>query len=69
MVGSIQGTRVYKNESTDHHMVVSSVNLKLRFQKSNYPPRGYDVGRLQDEILRETLQKKLNTFFSGEFKN
>ena len=34
------------------------VNLKLKFWRDNYLQ---DVGRLQDESLRKTFQKKFNT--------
>ena len=44
-----------------HHLVVSKVNLKLKFWKGNYLPESYDFGRLQDENLRETFQEQLNT--------
>ena len=47
--------------SKDHHLVVSRVNLKLKFWKGNYLLGNYDVGRLQDENLRETFQEQLNT--------
>ena len=40
---------------------MSRVNLKLKFRKGNYLPGSYDVGRLQDENLRETFQEQLNT--------
>ena len=68
LAGSMQDTRVYKSgksavidvKSTDHHLVVSRVNLKLKFWKENYLPRKYDVGRFQDEHLRETVQEQLN---------
>ena len=36
-------------------------NLKLKFRKGNCLPGSYDVGRLQDENLRETFQEQLNT--------
>ena len=39
----------------------SGVNLKLKFRKSNCLPVSYDVGRLQDENLRETFQEEMNT--------
>ena len=34
--------------------------VKLRFRKGNYLPGNYDVGRLQDENLRQTFQEQLN---------
>jgi hypothetical protein len=40
---------------------VSRVNLKLKFQKSNYLTGSYDVGRLRDENLRKIFQEHLNT--------
>ena len=66
LAGSIQNTRVYRSavidvKSKDHHLVVSKVNLKLKFRNDNYLPGTYDVGRLQDENLRETFQEQLNT--------
>ena len=65
LTGSIQDTRVYRSadnddKSKDHHLVVSSVNLKLKFWKGNYLLGSYDVGRLQDENLRENFREKLN---------
>ena len=48
-------------KSKDHHLVVSKVNLKLKFWKGDYLPESYDVGRLQDENFRETFQEELNT--------
>ena len=48
-------------KSKDHHLLVSRVNLKLKFRKDNYLPRSYDLGRLQDKNLREICQEKLNT--------
>ena len=41
--------------------MVSKVNLKLKFRKGRYLLESYDVGRLQDENLRETFQEQLNT--------
>ena len=43
LAGSIQDTRVYRSavidvKSKDHHLVVSKVNLKLKFRKGNYLP-------------------------------
>ena len=43
LAGSIQVTRVYRSvvidvKSKDHHLVVSKVNLKLKFRKDNYLP-------------------------------
>ena len=51
LAGSIQDTRVYRIavidfKSKDHHLVVSKVDLKLKFPKGNYLPESYDVGRL-----------------------
>ena len=53
LAGSIQDTRVYRSgvidvKSKDHHLVVSRVNLKLKFRKGNYLLGRYDVGKLQD---------------------
>jgi len=39
---------------------VSRVNLKLTFWKGNYLLGSYNVDRLQDGNLRETLQEQLN---------
>ena len=66
LAGSIQYTRVYRSavidvKSKDHHLVVSKVNLKLKFRKGSHLPESYDAGRLQDENLRETFQEQLNT--------
>ena len=66
LAGSIQDIRVYRSavidvKSKDHHLVVSKVNLKLKFWKGNYLPESCDVGRLQDENLRKTFQEQLNT--------
>ena len=65
LAGSIQDTKVYRSAvidviSKDHHLVVSKVNLKLKFRNDNYLPGKYDVGRLHDENLRETFQKQFN---------
>ena len=62
---SIQDIRVYRSAFIDvknkhHHLVMSRVDLKLRFRKGNYLPGSYDVGRLQDKNLRETFQEQLN---------
>ena len=46
-----------KLKITIQHLVVSRVNLKLKFQKGNCLPGCYDVYRLQNENLRETLQE------------
>ena len=43
-----------------HHLVVSKVNLKLKFRKSKYSPRCCGLDTLLDESLRETLQEQLN---------
>ena len=40
-------------KSKDRHLIVSMVNLKLKFRKGNYLSRSYDVGRLQDGESRE----------------
>ena len=66
MEGKIQDTRIYRiagidAKCKDHHLVVSTVNLKLKFPKGNYLPGSYDAGRLQDENFRETFQEHLNT--------
>ena len=37
------------------------VNSKLKFRKVNYLLGSYDIGRIQDENLRETFQEQLNT--------
>jgi hypothetical protein len=47
-------------KSKDYHLVVSRVNLKLKCWKGNYLQENYDVGRLQEENLRETFQEQLN---------
>ena len=65
MPGLTQYTGVYRSyiidvKSKDHHIVVSRVNLELKFRRGNYVPRSFD-GRLQDENLRETFQEQLNT--------
>ena len=57
LAGSVKDTRVYLSAVIDvkskyHHLVVSKVNVKLKFQKGNYLPGSYGVGRLQDENLR-----------------
>ena len=66
LVGSIQDTRIYRSivvevKSKDRHLVVSMVNLKLKFRKGFFLLGSYDVDRLQDEKLRETFQEQLNT--------
>ena len=48
---SIQDTGVYSSavidvKSKDHHLVMSRVNLKLKFWKGNYLPESYDVRKL-----------------------
>ena len=70
LAGSIQDTRVYGSavidvKSKDHHLVVSKVNLKLKFRKSNSLPESYDVGRLQDENWRKKFQEQLSTKLEG----
>ena len=57
LAGSIQDTRVYRSavinfKSKDDHLIVSKVNLKLKFWKGNYLPGSYDLVRHQDENLR-----------------
>ena len=57
LVGSVQETRVYRSvvfdvKSKDHHLAESKDNLKLKFQKGNYLPDSYDVGRLRNDNLR-----------------
>ena len=64
LAGSVQDTKVYRSsvidvKIKDRHLVVSRVNLKLRFQKGNFIPRRYDAGRLRDEYLREIIQEQL----------
>ena len=66
LVGPIEDTRVYRSafidiKSKDHHVVVSKVNLKLKFRKGNYLPGSYEAGKLQDENLRETFHGQWNT--------
>ena len=66
MTESIQDTRVDRSavidfKSKDRHLVVYRVNLKLKFQKGNHLPGGYDVGRLQEVNLRENFKELLNT--------
>ena len=66
LVGSIQDARVYRSavidiKTKDHHVVVSWVNLKLKFWNGNYLLESYYAGKLQDENLRETFQEQLNT--------
>ena len=48
---------------------MSKVNLKLKFRKGNYLPGSYDVGRLQDENLRETFQEQNTKLESLKFDN
>jgi len=48
-------------KSKGHNLVVSRVNLKLKFRKGNYLSGSFDVGRLQDEDLLETFHEQLNT--------
>jgi hypothetical protein len=40
---------------------VSRDNSKLKFRKGDYLPASYDVGRLQDENLRQSFHEQLNT--------
>ena len=66
LAGSVKDNRVYRNafidvKSKDHHLVVSRINLKLTSRKGNYLLGNYEVGRLQDENLRE----QLNTIFES----
>ena len=63
LAGSIQDIRVCRSavidvKSNDHHLIVSTVNLKLKFRKGNYLPGSYDVGRLHDTNLRETFHEQ-----------
>jgi len=56
LAGSVQDSRVYRSavidvQSKDHHLVMSSVNFKLKFQMGNYLPGNYNVRRFQDENL------------------
>ena len=51
---------VFDVKNKDHHLVVSRVNLKLKFWKGNYLLGSYDVGRFLNENLRETFQEQLN---------
>ena len=53
-------------KSKNRHLIVSRVNLKLKFQKGNHLAEVYDVSRLQDENLRETLEELLNTKLENE---
>ena len=51
LAGSVQDARVCRSavidvKSKDNHLVVSRINLKLKFRKSNYPPGSYVVDRL-----------------------
>ena len=64
LAGSIQYTRIYRSaviniKSNEHNLVVSRINLKLKFQKGYYLPGNHNVGRLQDQNFR-TLQEQLN---------
>ena len=70
LAGSIQDTRVDRSavidvKSKDQHLVVSKVNLKLKFRKGNYLPGSYGIGRIQDENLKETFQEQLNAKFES----
>ena len=47
--------------SKNQHLVVSRVNLSLKFRKSKDLPGSYDLGRLQDKNMRESIQEQLNT--------
>ena len=75
LAGAIHYTRIYRSavidlKSADHHLVVSKVKLKLKFRKGKCLPGRYDVGRLQDENLRENFEEQLNaTLKSLEFDN
>ena len=51
--------------SKDHHLVASTVNLRLKFWKGNYLPGRYDVGRLLDENFKKPFQEQLNTKLVG----
>ena len=51
LAGSIEGTMVNRIaaidiKNKDHHLVVSRINLKLKFRKGNCLPGNYDAGRL-----------------------
>jgi hypothetical protein len=48
-------------KSKDHFLVVSKVNLKLKFRKDKCLPGSYNAGRLEHENFRETFQEQLNT--------
>ena len=73
--GSVQDKRVHRSavidvKSKDQHLVLSKANLKLKFRKGNYLPESYDVGRLQDENLRETfLEQQISKLESLKFDN
>ena len=59
LAGSTQDTRVYRSaaidvKSKDHHLVMSRVNLKLKFRKGNFLPGSYDAGRFQGETSGKT---------------
>ena len=41
------------------HLVMSTVNLLLRFSKGDYLPRSFNAGRLGDENSEEIFQKQL----------
>ena len=63
LTGGIQDARVYRSavinlKGKDHHLVVSKVNLKLKFWKSNYLPGSYGFGRLQDKNLKNHSQEQ-----------
>ena len=66
VAASIQDTRVYRSavidvKSDDYYLLVSRVNLKLKFRKGNVLLGSYDVGKLQNDNLRATFQEQLNT--------
>ena len=66
LAGSIQITREYRTavidvKIKDHYLLVSRVNLKLKFRKVKYLLESYDVDGIQDENLREIFQEQLNT--------
>ena len=52
------GKLFFNIKSKDHHLVVSRVNLKMKFRKNNYLLGSYDAGRLHDKNLRETFQEE-----------
>ena len=62
LAGSIQYIRAYRSAVIDvkskyRHLIMFRINLKLKSRMGNCIAGSYDVGRFQDKILRETLQK------------